>query len=525
MPALRLLLFGTPGVGKSSLLGALAQAAPMLKADLIDPTGALQQLQEKTYGPKLPPTDALESYSIRVQPTEKVSGPYAGDVTVLDCSGKSALDMLEAKMPFADSHPLKKMVLDADAVVIVTDVSLGGKQLTEQFRLFAHWLKQLHAIRGQRTDIAELPVYFVLNKCDLLAKKDDTNGTWIKHIEEIKGKFDENFRKFLKQETTGFGTLKLKLSATAIKRPALADKPAKSQEPYGVAELFRECLRSANDFQERRHTAQSRLQNIVAGLIGLVALLGLTVSLLVEFQPHPRGTTLDEKVQAVLPKLGTAPMQGTSKKLEDKKAKLSEIEGDADFARLPAETREAVKSYRQDLSEYLELEQNAPTVLKLPYLAKNDADLKEMEKSMEAFKLPENHAKDWADTRLGRRLQQVRKEYESLHAAAQAEDAWVHRQIDEDQKHLISGLRILEKLEDPKMNATQEAEEWQRHYRALSSARPPTPREENVPGVSQLLYDDLGRFEPLKTAQKTWRSSKDRLANIAKLIDQKLRSS
>ena len=72
---------------------------------------------------------------------------------------------------------------------------------------------------------------------------------WIKRIEEIKGRFDENFRKYLKNEGTGFGTIRLKLSAAAIQRPALADKPP-SQEPFGVAELFRECGRSARDFQD-----------------------------------------------------------------------------------------------------------------------------------------------------------------------------------------------------------------------------------------------------------------------------------
>ena len=134
-------------------------------------------------------------------------------------------------------------------MIVALDVSLPGKELAAQFPQIAHWLKQLHEARGRRADIAELPVYFVLTKCDLLAKKDDTAGAWIKRIEEIKGRFDENFRKYLKNEGTGFGTIRLKLSAAAIQRPALADKPP-SQEPFGVAELFRECGRSARDFQE-----------------------------------------------------------------------------------------------------------------------------------------------------------------------------------------------------------------------------------------------------------------------------------
>ena len=94
MPGPRLLLFGASGAGKSSLLGALAQAAPMLKAELSDPSGALQQLQEKTYREKLQPTDALETYRIRVQPAEKGSGPVSSEVTVVDCSGKAATTKL-----------------------------------------------------------------------------------------------------------------------------------------------------------------------------------------------------------------------------------------------------------------------------------------------------------------------------------------------------------------------------------------------------------------------------------------------
>ena len=87
-----------------------------------------------------------------------------------------------------------------------------------------------------------------------------------------------------------------------------------------------------------------RLQNVIAGSIGLVALLALSVAFLFEFQPKPRGTTLDEKVQAVLPKPNATPQaryQGTVKKLKDKEMKLAEIENDDDFKHLPGETREA----------------------------------------------------------------------------------------------------------------------------------------------------------------------------------------
>src|SRR3989442_129506 len=140
MPTPRLLLFGTPGAGKSALLGALAQAAPALKAEVIDKSGMLEELQKNTYADNVTPT--------------------------------------------------------------------------------------------QRTDVADLPVYLVLTKCDLLARKEDTFAKWLTRIDEGKRRVDEKFREYLKEQGAGFGTLKMRLWATSIKRPALADRPAQAQEPF-----------------------------------------------------------------------------------------------------------------------------------------------------------------------------------------------------------------------------------------------------------------------------------------------------
>src|SRR5689334_9766691 len=105
---------------------------------------------------------------------EKVSGPFSGELDVVDCDGKSALQMLEAEEPFALRHPMKKPVLNADAVVLAVDVSAPKQQLNDDFRQATRWLQALHEARGRRADIADLPVYVVLTKCDLLARKDDS---------------------------------------------------------------------------------------------------------------------------------------------------------------------------------------------------------------------------------------------------------------------------------------------------------------------------------------------------------------
>ena len=55
---LRLVLFGLPGAGKSSLLGALAQAAEsqphLLDGRIADPSPNLADLRRSVYRPRLP---------------------------------------------------------------------------------------------------------------------------------------------------------------------------------------------------------------------------------------------------------------------------------------------------------------------------------------------------------------------------------------------------------------------------------------------------------------------------------------
>jgi GTPase SAR1 family protein len=479
MASTRVLLFGSPGAGKTALLEA----------------------------------------------GQKVFGPFSSEVTLLDCDGKSALQMLQAEEPFANSSPLKKPILSADAVVLVVDVSAPKKQLGDDFRQSARWLKRLHEMRGRRTDVAALPVYVALTKCDLLARKEDTLETWKKRLEKGKRQYEENLCKYLKQHEPGFGTIKLKVHSSAIKHPALADKVSKSQEPLGVAELFRDCLQSASDFQNRRLTAQSRLQNTIAGLVGLIALLGLLVALLYEFHPLPRGTALDEKVQMTLPKPSATPAErvsGTIKKLEDRKAALDEIVASTGFGNLPAQTRKEVTDYRDEISTYLELQQKSQELLKLPHLAKNDAELKEMEKKVRAFALPDAHAKDWESTRLGKRLHQVVGEYDALQEALKGEEGWLSGQIEKNRKLLIAGNAIIGSLLKGEKDASRQAKEWQLEFQAQVGAQPPTAREENVPGVSRFIYDDLVKFEPARSKHKQWLASREKLRSESATMHEQL---
>jgi G3E family GTPase len=514
----RLLLFGTPGAGKTSLLGALAQAAAtqgaLLKGQLADPAGDWERLQKNTYAGTASPTEESESYDLRLQPSDNGAIPIEAVVT--DPSGKSAQEILKSKQP----------VLDMDTMLLAVDASLNGKQLAEEFQQFARWLIALRKARGKRTEIGELPVYLVLTKCDLLAKKEDTFAKWMQRIEEGKRRIDERFREFLKEQGTGFGTIQLQLWATAIKRPALADRPAKAQEPFGVAELFRQCLQAAADFQERRRASQHRLHNLVVGAFGMVAVLALVVALLFEFQPGVHHSGLDEQVQTLLPKKDAPAkerLQGSLKKLEEKQKALQAIENDPAFTRLPEPTQEAVAKYDAELAQYLLAKQLAAVMLKLPHLAKDQAEFKEMQKSVASFALPADHAKDWEETPLARQIQKVRKEYDALSNALKDEETWIRGQIDSDTALLKKGTKIYSKLLNKENLEPEEPEAWQKQYRDHMNPKFATPREEIVKGVSRLTYEDLGKFEQMQKAQKDWDASKRKLRKMADSIQDEMR--
>ena len=513
----RLLLFGTPGAGKSSLLGALAQAAStqaaLLKGELVGASSELIDLQKDTYQTKLTSTTDLTAYDIKLQPVEGT--PL--NATLLDCSGESAKEMLQSKQPFADSHPMQKPILDADGVLLIVDASLSGKQLGEEFQQFARWLKQFHETRGKRTEVGELPVYVVLTKCDILAKANDTSATWMQRIEEGKRRVDQKFREYLKEHGTGFGSIQLHVWATAIKRPALADRPAKTQEPYGVAELFRQCLHSAAEYDMRQATSQGRLHNVVVGLVGLVTVLALAVGLLVQFQPETKQESLDEALQAVMPSEDAKPadrLRGTIAVLEKKLDAIAKIE--TDFGHLSSKTREELTKHKNELTEYLQYYHEEKKNLKLPYKTKDEKEFIETEKKVKAFAFPEGRAEEWQETPLGKRVKQLRDEYAAMNAELDKEAAWMRAQTKKNLALDKEGRAIVVKLEDNQPLARQEAEAWQ----AIVQKQPPSrmPAKTSIEGVSLRRYESLSKFQRVKDARKDLDKSKNYLIGTAQRV-------
>src|SRR5262245_46837126 len=243
--AVRVVLFGMPDAGKSSLLGALAQSAQsqerQLHGRLVDlSNGGLAELQRRLYDER--PRETLEEivpYPVAYEPFD---GPRPDPsrrrpAVLIDCDGRIANELLTRRKELEGDKQgaLGRAVLGADALLLVVDAAANPEQIDADFGEFVRFLRFLERSRGRRSDVGGLPVWLVLSKCDLLARPGDTDAAWHERIEQREAQVASRFKEFLDAEAGGgpvpFGSIDLHVVATAVKRPALATAPAAPREP------------------------------------------------------------------------------------------------------------------------------------------------------------------------------------------------------------------------------------------------------------------------------------------------------
>src|SRR5207253_1032359 len=131
---LRIVLFGMPDAGKSSLLGALAQAAQTqeqaLNGRLLDLGQGLADLQRRLYEEEPRQTvEELHPFPVAVEP---LAGPGRVEAVLYDCDGRVANDLLSRRRGLeaagADGS-LAAAVLAADTLILVVDAAAGPAQV------------------------------------------------------------------------------------------------------------------------------------------------------------------------------------------------------------------------------------------------------------------------------------------------------------------------------------------------------------------------------------------------------------
>lgn len=522
--ALRIVLFGPPAAGKTSLLGALAQSAQtqesLLNGRLTDPSLGLDELRKQLYdGPGRVTAEEVSPHPIAYE-------PFVGDgrslaaherltAVVIDCDGRVANNLLSRREVLGEDSAegtLAREVLRADALLLVVDASATLPQIDAVFAEFDRFLRLLEQGRGERTEVGGLPVYLVLTKCDLLARTGDSLGSWLERIEERKRDVDELFRDFLSRRVAEggswpFGRLDLHVWATAVKRPALAQTPAREREPFGVAELFRLCLAQAAAFRDRRRQSHSRVFWTAASAVGLVAGMIALMVALVTTSPSELRAKVDE-IRFAEGSTAADRLRGSPSELRQRIAELDEVLADPGFSKLSAGEREFVRSRREELSDYLAYYEKLRLVTPPGDVATYDA-LRGIIRELQSLSPPnaeweQTDAAHFRDKRIG--------EAEALGRAVGQAKLWYDNS-------LVSGRELwvfagyLPTPETPTLD-------WSRWYDKVSGLLDPARQtpfspQEPIPGT-HLTYATAFRFDRVAEARAEWETVQ---GNLRRVVD------
>jgi GTPase SAR1 family protein len=523
-PALRVVLFGMPGAGKSSLLGALAQAAQtqehVLNGHLTDLSHGLGELQRRLY--EEAPRETLEEvvpYPVAFDSFTS-SGPDGDgrhlDAIFVDCDGRVANELLARRRSLGTDDgdgPLAQQLLQSDALILVIDASAPQAQIDSDFTEFGRFLHFLEQSRGRRSEVAGLPVYLVLTKCDLLAQPGDNASAWADRIEERKREVGQRFQAFLTRRSVNglapFGTVSLHLRATAVKRPGLADSPLRAREPYGVAELFRQSLRSARGFRRRQRRSGRRLLWTVAGTVGVVALMvGFATSRLADrYRPAP--TALLEKIANYRASEGDTPSSRLREPLQRRISELSELKNDPDFSSLPEEEQGYVQERLQELEEYRAYWEKIQRI-RVDDL-RTDAEFQGLVRrlNMGDLDIPSPHQSEWSQTDAGLFHSRLIKNADALLGGVRESEGWFRASIRQGEE--------LWTFAHGKPTDAPSWSQWQTQVGALLARAFPHAEADELPGTDALTYAAVFRFDHVASARRDWEQLQLRLKKLRDL--------
>jgi hypothetical protein len=261
--ALRIVLFGRPGAGKSSLLAALAQLAQDNAAPwaLTDVGSGLARLRQQLAEAAPLPTGS-QSYSVIFQ--DRAANGDTSEVLLLDADGSAALQLLGSEPDNVKPSPLLQELCRADAIILV--IPAAPTPSPADFAEYDRFMLLLEEHRGAAVQVGGVPVLLAFTKCDLLAPPDAT-ASLVEQVAALDRHFDAFRNERLARAVAGFGQVNLE--------PAVGTSTQPPARPHGIVELFGECLGLARTYRASQGESTSRLFEMALLLIlvlaGLVA--------------------------------------------------------------------------------------------------------------------------------------------------------------------------------------------------------------------------------------------------------------
>jgi hypothetical protein len=499
--ALRLVLFGMPDAGKSSLLGALSQAAQtqerVLHGQLSDPTQGLSELRERVYESRQRETlDEIVPYPVRFSPYGQPSVP----AILYDCDGRTANALLTQKRSIEKENrtgTLAGAVLSADALFLTVDASAPHSQIEDDFREFLRFLRFLEKFRSREQAVGGMPVYLVLTKCDLLVRDASVERhKWEEQIANRKSEVIDRFRQFLaghgvKHGEFSFGTIDLEVRATAVRQPALADDNAKDREPFGVAELFNTAFTEAMAYRDRQIRSRKRVFWTVAGAGSFLATLIVAGILLFVNPREPSQFTLADRVESLRATEGPTAVTRLGTSLDRRMKDWIEVQSDPGFPALPDHLQNFVRMRLEEGSAYIRFRDELAEIPP-PGRARSLAELQKIEERLTKLMPPAPYQGEWAVTEAMRQRERLlTEEIPRL-------------------RTVVARLKQFYFTLTERANALLRSEEvnteWNQHIRDLESAQRDLPFTKSDPAVGIAFeYDDV------VIPEAEWTRTRDRL--------------
>jgi GTPase SAR1 family protein len=531
--ALHIVLFGLPAAGKSSLLGALAQAGQTqqyaLNGRLTDLSGGLSELQHRLYeGQPRSTREEVVPYPVEFEAfAQDAHGQPANDklkLVLIDCDGQVANDLLSRRRSLqADSRDgtLAAEVCAADTLILVVDASSSAPQIDEEFTVFGRFLRLFEQNRGQRSEVGGLPVFLVLTKCDLLVKPNDTAVDWYERIEERKRNVHRRFQEFVaRQSREGplpFGRIDLHLWATAVMRPTLAGqqpRPLKQAEPYGVAELFRQTVDSARQYGQRRQHSTRRLLWTAAGAAGFFAVLLALTGVLLWNRPRPTPipvADLERTVVIYRDREGPTPSARLSGDIRGNIRELRDVKNNPNFGQVREDLRQFVEKRLKELEAYSTFSDAVDKAAGEVRTATTEDRLQADEEKLATLQPPPEYAEQWQQTEAVQGRAEALKDIKALRQGIDVLEEW-YKGLARDGKALTQ------------FNATGPVKpdgtwpSWYGQVKDLSQKAGQSPYGDRVSlPDSRLTYGNVQGFARVTEARDEWKRVRDLLKRVGDL--------
>jgi hypothetical protein len=514
----RVIFFGPPGSGKSTLIEAFVrQATSATGGEAIQLThaGSAQSTLRRELVP----------HQILVDNPALPNGAFV----LIDCDGQAAgelLDHADKRLRGAARGALADAVRTADALVLVVDAAAEPEAIDRTFRSFGHFLDGLEEGRTFGREVGGLPVFLTLTKCDVLAKPGDAPTDWLARIEDRERALRDRFEDYFGDEVAveepspflAFGSIDLHPMATAVKTPPgpMFEAYADPDGAFGVAELVRDALPAARAYRRRVVGARKRLRWTLTGVGSFVGAILLGLILLGASGRFGNADQLAQRVRAYQNTEPPAAERLADRNFARNRKELFDIVNSAGFNGLPTDLRKFVLDRLAEFTAYRDYR----AVFRAPRLGPAEIQTAEQARELEAalqtdLAPPPEYAAAWADTEAVRLARKWRVDLALLRDAEGQLHNWLRAVIRRGNQ-----LLLVDRVPDAS---------WRSQVTALlaEAETPPFRPEQEVersPSVPvlrgrKLTYAPAFDFESVEQARHDWQDTRDRLRHLRDLTD------